>query len=161
MAILNAIDANALLSALIGGGFAILGVFLAAWREREARQIEERARFQRDTLIAVQDALEAHVRSTEQVQFWRDRPVFMETGRREALGELYMTPQGDGLIPPETPNDRQEHMEALLPVASAWNDTRYPLLRLMARVDDQTVRDDVEALVATARAAIQDPIMGG
>ena len=59
------VDWNSLVSALIGGGFAIAGVFLAAWWERIARQTEEQARFQRDTLIALQDAIEAHVRAID------------------------------------------------------------------------------------------------
>ena len=156
----NALDWNSLSSALIGGGLAIIGVFLAAWRERIARQTEEKARFQRDTLIALQDAIEAHVRATEQIQFWRDRPHFMEEGRRRALGDLYMTPQGDALIPPPGPMDLIEHGEDLGKVATPWHDTRYPVERLASRVDNRAVRDDVDALVATARTAMEDPIMG-
>jgi hypothetical protein len=156
----NTLNWNSLVSALIGGGFAILGVFLAASRERIARQTEEKARFQRDTLIALQDAIEAHVRATQQLQFWRDRPVFMEQGRQRALGDLYMTPAGDALIPPSTAMDRVKHLEDARGVSKAWHETRYPVQRLASRVDNQSVRDDVDALVATARNALQDPVMG-
>jgi len=156
----NAIDWDSLYSALIGGGFAIAGVFLAAWRERIARQTEEKARFQRDTLIALQDAIEAHVRATQQLQFWRDRPVRMENMRRGALEELYMTPAGDALIPPPSRMDRAKHEADVRPVSKAWHETRYPVERLSSRVDNQSVRDDVDALVATARNAIHEPIMG-
>jgi hypothetical protein len=156
----NALNWNSLLSALIGGGFAILGVFLAASREREARQTEEKARFQRDTLIALQDAIEAHVRATEQIQFWRDRPVLMENSRRESLGTAYMTPKGDEVLPPPTLMEEFEHHAYLQEITPQWHDTRYPVERLASRVDNQAVRDDVGALVATARNAIHDPIMG-
>jgi hypothetical protein len=156
----NTIDWNAFGSALIGGGFALAGVFLAAWRERIARQTEEKARFQRDTLIALQDAIEAHVRATQQLQFWRDRPVRMENMRRGALEELYMTPAGDALIPPPSRMDRAKHEADVRPVSKAWHETRYPVERLASRVDNQSVQGDVSALVATARNAIHDPIMG-
>jgi hypothetical protein len=156
----NSLNWNSLVGALIGGGFAITGVFLAAWRERIARQTEEKARFQRDTLIALQDAIEAHVRATQQLQFWRDRPVRSENTRINALGEYYGTPAGDKLLPPPSPKDRVKHYADLRRVSKAWHETRYPVERLASRVDNQSVQGDVSALVATARNAIHDPIMG-
>lgn len=156
----NVLNWNSLVSALIGGGFALAGAFLAAWRERIARQTEEKARFQRDTLIALQDAIEAHVRAIQQLQFWRDRPVNRENIRRTVLEELYMTPEGDKLMPPPSPMDRVNHESRVRPLSKAWHETRYPVQRLASRVDNQAVRDDVDALVATARNAIHDPIMG-
>jgi hypothetical protein len=156
----NTIDWDSLYSALIGGGFAIAGVFLASWWERIARQTEERARFQRDTLIALQDAIEAHVRATEQIQFWRDRPVNNENMRRGALEEFYMTPAGDELMPPPSPMDQVEHYGYLHKITPQWHETRFLVERLASRVDNQAVRDDAVALVVTARNAIEDPIMG-
>ena len=111
----NVLNWNSLVSALIGGGFALAGAFLAAWRERIARPTEEKARFQRDTLIALQDAIEAHVRAIQQLQFWRDRPVNRENIRRTVLEELYMTPEGDKLMPPPSPMDRVNHESRVRP----------------------------------------------
>jgi 5-methylthioribose kinase len=70
----GAIDVRSLLSALIGGGAAIAGVFLAAWRERVARQSEEKARFQRETLIELQDTLQIFFRESYALHLWQTAP---------------------------------------------------------------------------------------
>lgn len=156
---ISGLDWSSFLSALIGGGFAIAGVFLAASREREQRQIEERSKFQRDTLIVLQDSIERHVRATQQIEFWRKRPERMERSRREALGEYFNTPQGDALWPAPTALERHQHYEDLFPHTKEWHESRYIIERLVSRVDNDHVRTDVAALVDAARNAIEVSVM--
>jgi hypothetical protein len=56
--------------------------------------------------------------------------------------------------------DHVKHYADLRRVSKAWHETTNPVQRLTSRVDNQSVRDDVEARVATARNAIHEPIMG-
>ena len=154
---LSAIDWNSLLSAAIGGGFALAGVYFAAARDRINRQQEESYRFQRDTLMQLQDAIQTHVRAVQQIEFWRERPARMVQTRRDALGDLYGTPQGDALMPPPTPMDRVQHMQDLTPHASSWHESRWQIEKIVERVDDDEIRANTKRLIDAARTVIEEP----
>jgi hypothetical protein len=154
----NAIDWNSLSSALIGGGVAILGVFLAAWRERIARQTEEKARFQRDTLIALQDTLTTFLRATYALHLWRDAPRRWEDANRDFAERMAGAPDGLDMLPPF---DWGQHSQQLLDTdeLKVWRDSRFEIEALVSRIDNEAVRNDVARLVEETRPVLTQPVM--
>jgi hypothetical protein len=155
----NALNWNSLVSALIGGGFAILGVFLAAWRERDARQIEDFGKFQRDTLLDLQDTLEVYFRATHDLHSWRESPELFEKIQQIIAEGL----RDAGLDPLPTPLvfDREAHASELLDEGhlATWTDSRFRLQKLASRVDNTLIQDEIAHLVEATRPVLTQSVM--
>jgi hypothetical protein len=155
----NALNWNSLVGALIGGGFAIVGVFLAAWWERIARQTEEQGKVQRDTLLDLQDTWEVFFRATYALHLWRESPERFE----ELQQSLQESLRNAGLEPLAAPPvfdkkaharqlDEEEHL-------TTWTDTRFRLQKLASRVDNTLIRDEIPHLVEATRPILIEPVM--
>jgi len=154
----NTLDWNAFGSALIGGGFALAGAFVAAWRERIARQTEEKSKFQRDTLIALQDALTVFLRATYALHLWRDMPRGWEEANRNFAERMAGAPDGLDALPPF---DWAQHSQQLLDSdeLKVWTDSRFEIEALVSRIDNESVRNDVAQLVENTRPVLTQPVM--
>ena len=136
-----------------------LGAFLAAWRERVARQTEEQRKFQRDTLLDLQDTLEVFFRATYALHLWRESPERFE----ELQQSLQQSLRNAGLEPLAAPPvfDVQAHAKELVDEGhlTTWTDTRFRLQKLASRVDNTLIRDEIAHLVEATRSILTEPMM--
>lgn len=152
----NAINWNSLLGALVGGGFALLGVFLAASRERLARQADERERFQRETLIAVLDTLEEFIWDVQAIEQWRREPENWQTAIDQKRSELPES-ERDNYKPP--PFDYLNHVSRLVASGQMERFTKRRLrLEILAnQVTDEHVRTQCLMLSVVAQEVVEKP----
>lgn len=154
------IDVSSLLSALIGAGAAIGAVYVAASRERIARQAEEKARFQRETLIELQEALQVFFRETYALHLWRESPREWERISKELRDRFEQEFGSAALVQSSDQFDLLRHHELLDENGhlATWTDTRFCLESLTARIDNHDVRAGIAAIIETTRPVLSQEV---
>jgi len=164
----DTLNVNSLLSALIGGGLALAGTFLAARLERKAKQDETKTQLQHATLMELQDALEIFFRETYAIHLWRDLPNWLARKEKEIADLFPEQLKKDQPPVVQDPNvraaeilqklDQEEHFKDVSSHLKTWTDTRFRIEKLIERIDNQALRDDVAALIAVTRPVLTEPV---
>lgn len=145
------------MGALIGGEFALAGVFLAAWRERITREAEERARFQRETLKELLDTLEALMWDVQAIEQWRREPENWKTGIEPIRAELPEAEEAHYVGHPFDYVDHQERLTSSDGILERFTKNRLRMEKLANQVKDEQVRTQCYALSRIAREVVEKP----